>query len=176
MSTIKIILADDNEIACTGLRTLLEKHRDIEVIGEAGDGLKTIKLARELSPDLIVMDVSMPVLNGIEAARRITKESPDVKVLALSMHSDRAFVKGMLEAGAQAYLLKGIPIKELVSAIHTVFAGQTYFSPGVSPKNPGRDSLLTIPPQRKIRKKNPSITFWEVQIKEWENLKQKDNS
>ncbi len=130
--TKKIILADDNEIARNGLRTLLETYQDIEVVEEAGDGLKTVELTRELSPDLIVMDVSMPFLNGIEATRQIIEESPYVKVIALSMHSDREFIKEMFKAGAKGYLLKGCSIEELVSAIRVVFAGQTYFSTGIS--------------------------------------------
>ena len=130
--TIKIILADDHQIVRQGLRTLLAGEPDIKVVGEADDGRKTLKLAQELAPDVIIMDISMPDLNGIEATRQLLVESPGVKVIALSMHSDSLFVSNMLRSGALGYLLKDCALEELVKAIRTVMRQQTYISPGVS--------------------------------------------
>lgn len=129
---IKIILADDHKIVRQGLRTLLACEPDMKVVGEADDGRKTLKLAQELAPDVIIMDISMPDLNGIEATRQILTELPDVKIIALSMHSDSVFVLNMLKSGAQGYLLKDCALEELVKAIRTVMHQQTYISPGVS--------------------------------------------
>jgi len=130
--TIKIILADDHQIVRQGLRTLLACEPDMKVVGEADDGRKTLRLAQELAPDVIIMDISMPDLNGIEATRQIMTEFPGIKVIALSMHSDSLFVLNMLKSGALGYLLKDCALEELVQAIRTVMRQQTYISPGVS--------------------------------------------
>lgn len=130
--TIKIILADDHQIVRQGLRTLLACEPDMKVVGEADDGRQTLRLAQELAPDVIIMDISMPDLNGIEATRLILTEFPGVKVIALSMHSDSLFVLNMLKSGALGYLLKDCALEELVKAIRTVMRQQTYISPGVS--------------------------------------------
>jgi DNA-binding NarL/FixJ family response regulator len=115
-----------------GLRSLLEKNPGMEVIAEAANGRTTVRLARKLSPDVVVIDVSMPDLNGIEATRQIIAESPNVKVIALSVHSDKRFVVGMLKAGAKGYLLKDCAFDELASAINTVAGNHAYLSPGIS--------------------------------------------
>jgi two-component system, NarL family, response regulator NreC len=125
---IKVLLADDHKIFRDGLRTLIERE-GMEVVGEAENGRKTLKLAEKLLPNMIIMDVSMPDMNGIEATRKIRVAMPDVKVIALSMHSDRRFVLGMLEAGASGYLLKDCAFGELASAINQVMKGNTYLSP-----------------------------------------------
>jgi two-component system response regulator NreC len=130
--TIRIILADDHRIVRQGLRILLEAEPDMEVIGEADNGRKVLKLAQELIPDVIIMDLSMPELNGIEATRQILSGAPEVKVVALSMHSDSLFVLNMIKAGASGYLLKDCALEELVKAIRTVVSHKTYLSPGVS--------------------------------------------
>lgn len=127
----KVLLADDHKIFRDGLRSLIEKE-GMEVVGEAENGRKAIKLAEKLMPDLIIMDVSMPDMNGIEATRKITAAIHDVKVIALSMHSDRRFVLGMLEAGASGYLLKDCAFGELASAINQVTKGNTYLSPKIA--------------------------------------------
>ncbi|MEW6658040.1 MAG: response regulator transcription factor [Thermodesulfobacteriota bacterium] len=124
----KIILADDHKIVRQGLRTLLEQEHDLEVVAEADDGRMAVRLARELSPEVVIMDVSMPDLNGIEATRQVLAESPGVKVIGLSMHSDRRFVMNMLKAGASGYLLKDSAFEELASAIRTVLANKIYLS------------------------------------------------
>ncbi|RJR48391.1 MAG: DNA-binding response regulator [Deltaproteobacteria bacterium] len=125
---IKIILADDHKIVRQGLRTMLESEADIEVIGEADDGRMAVRLARELSPQVIIMDVGMPDLNGIEATRQVLAESPGIKVIGLSMHCDRRFVMNMLKAGASGYLLKDSAFEELAGAIRMVLGGKVYLS------------------------------------------------
>jgi two-component system response regulator NreC len=129
---VKIILADDHNIMRKGLCSLLEKEPNIEVIAEAENGRETVKLAGELNPDVVIMDISMPDLNGIEATRQIRQVMEDVKIIALSMYSDRKFVTGMLQAGASAYLLKDSAFDELSLAIETVMKGQTYLSPKIA--------------------------------------------
>ena len=130
--SIRILLADDHKITRQGLRSLLEKQQDMEVVGEAEDGRTTVSLVRELSPSVVIMDVTMPDLNGVEATRQIVGQSPDVKIIALSMHSDTLFVTEMLRSGASGYLLKDCAFEELARAIHAVVAGKTYLSPSVS--------------------------------------------
>jgi two-component system, NarL family, response regulator NreC len=129
---MKVLLADDHKIVRDGLRTLLEKHADIMVAGEAEDGREALQLARKLSPDVVVMDIAMPDLNGIEATRQILSEYPGIKIVALSMHSDKRFVSEMLKAGASAYLLKDCAFEELITAIRTVMKGKIYLSPGIA--------------------------------------------
>jgi len=128
----RIFLADDHKIMREGLRALLEKQDGIEVVAEAEDGRTAVRLVRELLPDVVIMDVSMPDLNGIEATRQIVAQSPHVKVLALSMHSHKRFVEEMLRAGASGYLVKDCDIEELVSAIRAVMVNQVYLSPRVA--------------------------------------------
>jgi len=130
--SIRVLLGDDHRIIRQGLCALLEKEPDIEVIGEAEDGYSIIELARKLKPQVVVMDITMPNLNGIEATHHITKEVPGVKVLALSMHVDQRFVEEMLKAGATGYLPKDCASEELARAIRTVFNNQTYLSPTIA--------------------------------------------
>ena len=129
---IRILLADNHRIMREGLRGLLEEQPDIEVIAEAGDGRTAVRLARDLSPDVVIMDIGMAGLNGIEATRQVVAEVPGVKVVALSMHSDRRFVAEMLKAGALGYLLKDCAFDELAHAVRAVVAGQAYLSPGIA--------------------------------------------
>ncbi len=130
--SIKILLADDHQIVRIGLRTLLEKDPDLKVIAEAQNGRVTLQLAKELHPDVVIMDIGMPELNGIDATRLITTELANVKVIALSMHSDRRFVARMFEAGASGYLLKDCAFEELALAIRKVMNKQTYLSPEIA--------------------------------------------
>lgn len=126
--SIRILLADDHAIFMAGLRALLEKDPDLEVIAEVQDGREAVREAIEKSPDLVIMDVSMPGLNGIEATRGITGTLPRTKVLCLSMHSGEQFVTAILEAGAMGYLLKDCLFEELSKAIRVVMEGKTYLS------------------------------------------------
>jgi two-component system response regulator NreC len=129
---IKILVADDHKIVRDGLRTLIEKENGMEVIAEAEDGRSAVKQAKKLLPDIVIMDITMPDLNGIDATRAIVEEASGAKVIALSMHSDRRFVSGMLEAGASAYLLKDSAFEELATAIRAVVANQIYLSPKIA--------------------------------------------
>ena len=128
----RVLLADDHKILRQGLRTLLEQEKDIQVVGEADNGRSSVKLTSELAPDVVIMDVAMPDLNGIDATRRINEAEPRTRVLALSMHSDGRYVRGMLQAGARGYILKDCAAEELTHAILTFMAGRVYVRPGVT--------------------------------------------
>jgi two-component system response regulator NreC len=130
--TIKIILADSHQIVRRGLALLLAGEPDMCVVGEAEDGHTTIRLCRELAPQVVIMDISMPDVNGVEATRRILSQYPRIKVIALSMHSDSLFVLNMLNAGASGYLLKDCALEELVKAIRTVVTQKVYLSVNLS--------------------------------------------
>ncbi|MBM4137437.1 MAG: response regulator transcription factor [Nitrospira sp.] len=130
--SIKVILADDHKIMRDGLRSLLEKQPGIKVIAEAEDGRTTVDLAIKLKPDMVIMDVTMPDMNGIEATFRIIENAPKIKVIALSMHSDKQFIIEMLNAGASGYLLKDSAFSELVNAIHAVMTNRSYLSPDIA--------------------------------------------
>ena len=128
----RILLADDHAVVRQSLSRSFQGEKDLEVVAQAGDGRTLLKLARDLNPDVVVMDVSMPDLNGIEATRALTRDQPEVKVLALSMHTGRTYVAEMFKAGARGYVLKDCEYDELVQAIRTVAAGKTYLSPAVA--------------------------------------------
>lgn len=128
---IRILLADDHSIIRDGLRALIEKEPGMSVVAEASDGREAVKLAREHVPDIVVMDVGMPELNGVEATRQIAAEVPSVKVLGLSMHAELRFVAEMLMAGASGYLLKDIAFDELAKAVRSVMDGHRYVGPGI---------------------------------------------
>ncbi len=130
--SIRIILADDHIILRHGLSKSLQMEKDIEVIAQANDGRTAVQLVQELSPDVIIMDIGMPDLNGIEATRQIVKNSPKVRVIGLSMHSAKKFIVEMFKAGASGYLLKDCEFDELVNAIRTVASGKDYISPSIS--------------------------------------------
>ena len=129
---INIILADDHHVIREGLRLLLDREKDLLVIAEADTGRSALSAVKKFNPDLVVMDVSMPELNGVEATRKILSEVPATKVLALSMYSDRRFVEGMFQAGVSGYILKNCIARELVSAIRLVAKGQVYISPEIA--------------------------------------------
>jgi DNA-binding NarL/FixJ family response regulator len=130
--SLRILIADDHTIVREGLRSLLEQEADMDVVAEAGTGAAALQLARELHPDVIVMDIAMPDTNGIEATRQIVSELSDVRVLALSMESDRRFVVEVLKAGATGYVLKDSAFSELATAIRTVAANEPYLGPRIT--------------------------------------------
>jgi DNA-binding NarL/FixJ family response regulator len=132
MNPIRILLADDHTLVRAGLRKLLESVAGLEVVGEAGDGLELLELAERLQPHVVLMDIAMPGLNGLEATGRLLKNLPDVKVLILSMHQNAEYVRQALRQGAVAYLLKDAAPMELELALRAVLRGETYLSPAVS--------------------------------------------
>ncbi|MDO9287499.1 MAG: response regulator transcription factor [Thermodesulfovibrionales bacterium] len=129
---VRIILADDHTILREGLCALLAKQRDFQIVAEAGDGRTAVRLTQELLPDVVVMDVNMPDLNGIEATRQIITDNPGIKVIALSMYSEKQFVVEMLKAGAAGYMLKDSAFEELVHAINCIVKDQIYLSPSIT--------------------------------------------
>jgi two-component system response regulator NreC len=128
---IRILLADDHTVMRAGLRLLLERHETFEVVGEAADGRQAVELAAEQKPAVVVMDVAMPQLNGVEAARQILNRNPDIAIVMLSMHSDESYVLRSLKAGARGYLLKDSAEADLIAAILAIIEGKSFFSPGV---------------------------------------------
>jgi two-component system, NarL family, response regulator NreC len=128
---VRILLADDHTVMRAGLRLLLERHEAFEVIGEAADGREAVQIAAEQKPAVVVMDVAMPHLNGVEAARQILSRAPDTAIVMLSMHSDESYVLRSLKAGARAYLLKDSAEADLIAAIQAIIEGRSFFSPGV---------------------------------------------
>ena len=132
MTKIKVLLADDHTVVRQGLRALLQAEPDIETVGEAETGRQAVELTRTLNPDVVVMDIAMPMLNGLEATRQILKSVPRTRVLILSSYSDDEYVYQLSEAGAAGYLLKQAAIVDLVTAIRKIKTGQTFFSAAIS--------------------------------------------
>ena len=132
MKSIRVLLADDHKLIRAGLRLVVDQQPDLSVVGEADDGWQAVELAKSLKPDVVVMDIGMPNLNGIEAARQIGEMDPGAAVVMLSMHSDEGYVLRALGAGARAYLLKDSATTDLVQAIRAVAEGKSFFSPAVS--------------------------------------------
>ncbi len=132
MKETRILLADDHTIMRKGLRLLLERQAGFQVIGEAANGRETVEMTDTLRPDVVVLDIAMPNLNGLEAARQIALKQPSTAVVILSMHSDESYVLRALKAGARAYLLKDSAESDLIAAIHAVSEGKAFFSPAIS--------------------------------------------
>lgn len=130
--SIRILIADDHGIVRAGLKLLLERKPDIQVLGEASDGREAVRLAGELSPDVILMDIGMPMLNGIEAAAQVAREHPEIGVIILSMHSDESYILRAFNAGARGYLLKDSADNDVERAVRTVAAGKPFFSPEIA--------------------------------------------
>jgi DNA-binding NarL/FixJ family response regulator len=143
--SIRIVVADDHEILRQGITALIENQSDMKVVGEADNGLNAVAATRRFRPDVVVMDVTMPVLNGIEATRRIKKELPNTKVLALSIHADRKFVMDMGRAGVSGYVVKECAVDDLIRAIRVVMDNQAYLSPRIASivlKGIARDTIF----------------------------------
>jgi DNA-binding NarL/FixJ family response regulator len=132
MRKIRVLLADDHQLMRSGVRLMLEREPEVSVVGEANDGREAVALVKSLKPDVVVMDIGMPNLNGIEAARQMTEESPGLAIVMLSMHSDESYVLRALKAGARGYLLKDSAEADLMKAVHVVAGGKSFFSPAVS--------------------------------------------
>ncbi|MGH9627221.1 MAG: response regulator [Bryobacteraceae bacterium] len=132
MSRLRVLLADDHGIVRQGLRYILEREGALEVVGEASDGREALKLAEELNPDIVVMDVAMPNLNGIQAAAQLFKKNPKIGIIMLSMYSDEAYLVRALSAGAKGYLLKDSAETDLLRAVESVSHGKPFFSPAIA--------------------------------------------
>lgn len=159
--TIRVLLADDHKIVREGLRSLLEREPDMDVVAMADNGRAALQLTGELRPEVAVIDIAMPEMNGIEAMRRISAANPGVRILALSMHSARRFVSEALSAGANGYILKDCASEELVRAIRVVAGNETYLSPKISglivkdyvkrlPESRSRDKALLSSREREV--------------------------
>ncbi|QRV25311.1 response regulator transcription factor [Marinomonas foliarum] len=153
---IRVLLVDDHMLVLDGLQARLELEGNIDVIATASNGLSALEKAQETQPDLVLMDVSMPVLNGLEATKRFKAEQPNVKILMLSMHNDKEYILSLIQSGANGYVLKDVSSEELVQAINTVCQGGTYFISGAS------DSLFSAAPPPP--KENEELTKRETSV------------
>jgi len=134
LDKIQVLLAEDHTIVRQGLRSILDGREGIQVVGEAKDGREAVEKAQQLQPDIVLMDLSMPLLSGLEATRQIKSQCPQIEVLVLTMHADEEYVFQILQAGASGYLLKQSAVGELVTAIQVVHEGNSYLSPAISRK------------------------------------------
>jgi two-component system response regulator NreC len=132
VKTIRVLLVDDHTLVRQGIRSLMQSYQDIEVVGEAGDGQEAVEKASETDPDVIVMDLTMPVMGGIEATRKIIRQKPGARILVLSRHEDINYARSLLEAGASGYVSKKAVSNELADAIRTVYAGEVYLQPSMA--------------------------------------------
>jgi DNA-binding NarL/FixJ family response regulator len=163
MKPITVLLAEDHVMVREGFRSLLKHERDIEVVGEAETGRQAVQLTRKLRPEVVVMDIAMPLLNGLEATRQIRKAVPATKVLVLSAHSDDAYAEKMIEFGAAGFLLKQNSSHVLATAIREVQKGNTFFSPSISKRLRGRDQK-SLDREGKPRKKSNHLSSREVEV------------
>ena len=163
MKRITVLLAEDHQLVREGFRSLLKHEDDIEVVGEAKTGREAVQLTRKLRPDVVVMDIAMPLLNGLEATRQIHKDFPDTKVLILSAHSHAAFVKQVTELGAAGFLLKQTSSHVLATAIREVQKGNTFFSPSISKRLKDR-SQKSMDRGGAFKKKGNRLSSREVEV------------
>mgnify|MGYP003343397378 FL=1 len=132
MTSVRVLLAEDHRLVRAGIHALLDRMAGVEVVGEVSDGMEALKVVEAIQPDLVLMDVAMPGLNGLEAASRISKQWPAVRIIMLSMHANEEYLRQALKAGAMGYLLKGADLVELEQAIRTVSGGASYLTPSVA--------------------------------------------
>ena len=132
MTSVRVLLAEDHRLVRAGIHALLDRMAGVEVVGEVSDGMEALKVVEAIQPDLVLMDVAMPGLNGLEAASRISKQWPAVRIIMLSMHANEEYLRQALKAGAMGYLLKGADLVELEQAVRTVSGGASYLTPSVA--------------------------------------------
>ncbi len=164
MKRITVLLAEDHTIVREGFRKMLEMEADIEVVGEAQDGRKAIEMVKKLRPAVVLMDIAMPLLNGLEATRQVLKTVPATKVLILSAHSDDAYVKNASESGAMGFLLKQTSAHEVCLAVREVYGGKTFFTPSISRR------LDRLNPKRSGRSGQPNAKAAQLTSREMEVL------
>ena len=164
MKKITVLLAEDHTIVREGFRKMLELETGLEVAGEAQDGRQAVALAKKLRPDVVLMDIAMPLLNGLEATRQILKENPAAKVLMLSAHSDDAYVTNATEAGAVGFLLKQTSAHDVCRAIREVHAGKTFFSPSICQTFQGRLNPQSLDRAGLLKKKIVELTSREMEV------------
>jgi len=160
--TLKILLVDDHTIVRQGLKALLEAHAGFIIVGEAENGREAVKKAQELNPDIVIMDIAMPVLNGLEATRQIKRALPDTKVLALTMYNDEEYVFQILKSGASGYLIKETAANELIAAILSLQKGNPFFSPSISRKI--MESYLNEDEDKKTKGESDKLTNREKEV------------
>jgi DNA-binding NarL/FixJ family response regulator len=163
MKRITVLLAEDHMIVREGFRKMLELESDFEIVGEAQDGRQAVALAKKFRPNVVLMDIAMPLLNGLEATRQILKENPAAKVLMLSAHSDDAYVTNATGAGAVGFLLKQTSAHDVCRAIREVHAGKTFFSPSIS-KRQGRLNPQSLNRAGLLKKKIVELTSREMEV------------
>lgn len=163
MPKITVILADDHTVVRQGLRALLQAEEDVEVVGESDNGRQAVQMVRKLMPDVVVMDIAMPLLNGLDATRQIAREMPSTKVLILSSYSDDEYVHQLTEAGATGYLVKQTAANDLLKAIREAKKGNAYFSPSISRRllDHYREAVLNGSP---LRRNGDSLTCRESEV------------
>ena len=163
MKKITVLLAEDHRIVREGFRSLLNHERDIEVVGEAENGRQAIAMVKKLRPAVVVIDIAMPLLNGLEATRQIRKDFPDSKVIILSAHSDDAYVDQVIELGAAGFMLKQNSSHDLAAAIREVQKGNNFFSPAVSKRLSSRNQK-SMDREGNLKKKNNRLSSREVEV------------
>lgn len=163
MKKLRIFLADDHEMMREGLKTLINQQAEMEVVGEAADGLKALELAQDLQPDVVVMDISMPKLNGLKATEQLNRRCPGIKILNLTRHRDANYLQQLLRLGSSGYVLKKSAAQELIRAIRAVVAGDTYLDPAMT------DTVLEKFVGRRVN--NPSSREHELSSRETEVLR-----
>src|SRR4030065_1008535 len=161
----RILIADDHAMLREGMRNLLEKEKDFELVGEAADGEEAVKLARELKPDIVIMDIVMPKLNGVEATKQIKQVSPSTALLILTAYSDIRYIIGLLEAGACGDLLKHSPGKDVVKAIRAVRSGESVTDPEVTRKLVQRLAQFSKNPDERVA--GGQLTPREMEVLKW---------
>lgn len=154
---IKVLLVDDHELVRLGIKRLLQDIHGFKIVGEAGSGEEAVLLAKELMPDVVVMDVQMPGIGGLEATRKMLRHNPDIKILALTVYEDEPYPSRLLQAGASGYITKGCDPEEMIRAIRTIHSGQRYISPGIAQQiaikrfTKGEESPLDILSERELQ-------------------------
>jgi two-component system, NarL family, nitrate/nitrite response regulator NarL len=161
MDKIKVLIVDDHSIVREGIKSLIETNENIEIIGEASNGLEAIHRAESLSPDVILMDISMPIMSGIEATKALQRINPKIRVIVLSMHNSKEYIVQIIQSGAKGYLLKNTSSSELINAIQSVMMGQAFFSPEIS-QIVLNDYIFTE--DNKIDKKKTTLSNRETEV------------